>query len=227
MEAAAIAVWVCLALIVALIAAVIVLFIIKPSKSKVGDHGPQGFQGNIGRQGSGQGFQGEIGPVGPRGDRGFQGETGGPPIDVHQLPVTIAFKRIANIAFRDNLTDTRYTGIQTLIEPMLTYQFSNVAVVMKAPFTFDFFFEITIPSKFVLPTVNAVQYFSGICATNRQQGTNPTSLYLHSVEQQPTSPNVFRLRYLSQDGNIWNNDGGGTNTPLLYCNFTITFALSS
>ena len=207
-------VWLILAIVIAVVIAVIVLFVTKGGKTKPtpGPIGPQGLSGNRGSDG----VQGAL---------GHQGISGGPGILLSQLPVTLSFETVANMKFPNDEIKRNCAGVLTAIGNMLTLEFSQIPIVMTTPLTSEFAFLVNLPSGFQLSTTNPIQLFSGVCLTNRQNGVNSTPIYLSLITI--VSGNAgLRLFYQSQDGLIWNGDGGTTSTPLLLCDFSITLLLA-
>lgn len=200
MDAVSVVVWVCLALIIMLIAAVIVLFIIKPNKKSVGDKGPQGFQGDLGRQGPGQGAtgaQGSIGPLGPAGDRGFQGASSAG-IAISTSRQSMVFANGQSVAFRNSASSATYTGLQTVIDKVATFQFANVLVALTNISNFNFQFDVTLPTGITMVASDAIISYSGSMNTSRRSNVNYVPVLLNSVTALNTS--TLRFQYVIVNG---------------------------
>lgn len=200
MDAVAIVVWISLALIIALIAAVIVLFIIKPTKNNVGDKGPQGFQGDLGRQGPGQGAmgaQGATGPLGPAGDRGFQGPSSAG-IAISTARQSLFFSNGQAVLFKESATSATYTGLQTVIDKVATFSFANVIVALTDISNFNFSFDVTLPAGITMVATNSVISYSGSMNTSRRTNVNYVPVILNSVTA--TNQTTLRLQYIIVNG---------------------------
>ena len=228
METTAIMLWVTFAFVVVLIAAVVALFIIKPNKNSSVNKGPQGSQGDIGRQGPGQGAigpQGSSGPLGPAGDRGFQGpsNTG---VFVAVDVITQTFTRGQSMTFKGNAATANFRGIQTTIGKLVTFEFSNIEIVIIGISSSDFLFSMNLPSGMVLDPSVPVSVFSGTCGANRQSKVDAAALYLSGVTLQGSTSLLFHYVLQSYNGGIWPGGGGTDFSPLLICNFSITVQLA-
>ena len=228
METTTIMLWVTFAFVVVLIAAVVALFIIKPNKNSTANKGPQGSQGDIGRQGPGQGAtgpQGTSGPLGPAGDRGFQGpsNTG---VLVASNVITQTFTRGQSMTFKGNVATANFRGTQTTIGKLVTFEFSNIEIVIIGISSSDFFLGMNLPSGMVLNPSAPVSYYSGTCGANRQSNVNSVPLYLSGVELQGSTSLLLHYVLQNFNGGIWPGGGGTDFSPLLLCNFLITVQLA-
>lgn len=207
-------VWLLFAVVIVLIACVVVLFVTKASKNSQnnGSTGPQGVQG----------VRGDFGRQGQTGSQGVNGGTG---VLLTQVPVTVQLQAVTNMVFPNNQGSINNVAVMTVIGNILTFQFSQVPVVMSfsSQIVSSFVFDVVLPSGFQLAETNPVKLFDGICLTNRQSNVNATPIYLSDFI--PVSANsAMRLTFTSQEGQIWT--GIGTQ-PTLTCNFNFTLMLAT
>lgn len=235
-------------LIAGLIAAVIVLFLIKPNKT---DNGAQGTQGRKGPQGfQGKGSQGLVGPIGPqnaRGPQGFFGSQGlmGPQGSTQGAtgpqgtPGTNGPQGVPGTSGSSNAIANRRVFTFTAVpeEDAVYFAGGSLTAAFNGAYTkidnlVTMAFEnvecvIVNPAnpnfffRITLPfLLNNTAAYSGFVFTNNSPGTDAVPIILQDITVL-SGYETIRLRFLKTNGTpIWS--GVGSN-PLVRCFFTVTY----